>query len=168
VRVASEQRSSSTTLESAERDAWLFTVSRNLYRSHRRWSLLDVKRLRRIGPLQEAAPASPFEALAASTTERALEQALVRLPLDQREMVLLCSVSGFEPSRNLPAHDVDPALADRLRRRAHALVLERAKTLQQASGWAGYDHSMIEPTALLALGLGYLISSFQATMALFL
>jgi DNA-directed RNA polymerase specialized sigma24 family protein len=70
--------------------------------------------------------------------------------------------------RNLPFHDVDPVLNDRLRRGAHALMVERASALQQASGWAGYYHGMIEPTAVLALGFGYLISSFQATMALLL
>jgi DNA-directed RNA polymerase specialized sigma24 family protein len=46
---------------------WLFTVARNLFRSHRRWRLLDADRLRQLGWLPRAALPSPFEALAAST-----------------------------------------------------------------------------------------------------
>lgn len=45
--------------------AWLFTVARNLYRSQRRWTLLDRDRLAELGlmaPRHEAA--SPLEAAA--------------------------------------------------------------------------------------------------------
>lgn len=69
--------------------------------------------------------------------------------------------------RALPSHDVHPALAERLRRRAHAVVLQHAIATRQASGWVGYYHCYVEPAALLALGFGYLVSSFQATIALF-
>lgn len=69
--------------------------------------------------------------------------------------------------RELPSHDVDPALAERLRTRAHAAVLEHAVARRQASGWAGYYHRFVEPAALLALGFGYLVSSFRATILLF-
>jgi RNA polymerase sigma factor (sigma-70 family) len=78
---------------------WLFTVARNLYRSHRRWTLLDLDRLRELGWLPQQVSASPLEALAASVTERALEQAIAKLPVEQREVLLLCSVSGFEPTQ---------------------------------------------------------------------
>jgi len=76
---------------------WLFTVARNLYRSHRRWLLLDTDRLKRLGWLPQDSLPSPFEALAASATERRLEGALLGLSVDHREVLLLCSVSGFEP-----------------------------------------------------------------------
>lgn len=68
--------------------------------------------------------------------------------------------------RQLPAHDVDPARAEQLRRRAHAILLARAR-VSKSSIWAGYYHRFVEPAALLALGLGFLLSSVQATMALF-
>jgi RNA polymerase sigma-70 factor (ECF subfamily) len=41
---------------------------------------------------------TPFELLAATATQRTLEQALAGLPLEQREVLLLCSLSGFEPA----------------------------------------------------------------------
>jgi RNA polymerase sigma-70 factor (ECF subfamily) len=78
---------------------WLFTVARNLYRSHRRWSLLDGDRLRELNWLPQQASVSPLEALAASVTECALERAIARLPVEQREVLLLCSISGFEPAQ---------------------------------------------------------------------
>lgn len=91
-------RSASTLPRETALRPWLFTVARNLYRSHRRWALLDAERLRELGAWPEAQRPSPFEALAADAAERTLERALVRLPLEQREVLLLCSVSGFEPS----------------------------------------------------------------------
>jgi RNA polymerase sigma factor (sigma-70 family) len=78
---------------------WLFTVARNLYRSHRRWALLDGERLLQVGLMPAASAPSPFEALASTQTERMLERAIVQLPIEQREALLLCSVSGFEPSQ---------------------------------------------------------------------
>jgi RNA polymerase sigma-70 factor (ECF subfamily) len=70
----------------AELRPWLFTVARNLYISHRRWALLDAQRLRELGVLPEAALTSPFEALAATETQRSLEKGLLGLPLKNREV----------------------------------------------------------------------------------
>jgi RNA polymerase sigma-70 factor, ECF subfamily len=77
---------------------WLFTVARNLYRSHRRWALLDGERLRELGLWPVAEAAGPFEALCASESERRLEHALCALSLAEREVLLLCGSAGFEPS----------------------------------------------------------------------
>lgn len=77
---------------------WLFTVARNLYRSHRRWALLDAERLRDLGLWGEARLADPFDALCANESERRLERALAQLPLEQREAVLLCASAGFAPA----------------------------------------------------------------------
>jgi RNA polymerase sigma factor (sigma-70 family) len=76
---------------------WLFTVARNLYRSHRRWSLLDGERLRELGLWSGGDVAGPFEALCASESERRLERALLELSLGEREVLLLCGSAGFEP-----------------------------------------------------------------------
>src|SRR5262245_57180478 len=70
---------------------WLFTVARNLYRSHRRWLVLDAERLRELGVWPASDRASPLEALCASESERRLERALAELPLEQREAVSLCA-----------------------------------------------------------------------------
>jgi len=84
----------------AEHDArpWLFTVARNLYRSHRRWALLDAERLRELGLWPASERAGPLEALCASESERRLERALAELPLDQREAISLCAGAGFSPA----------------------------------------------------------------------
>lgn len=79
---------------------WLFTVARNLYRSYRRWAVLDADRLRELGLWPAATAAeSPFERLCASEGERALERALSSLPLRDRELVLLCGPGGVEPAQ---------------------------------------------------------------------
>jgi RNA polymerase sigma-70 factor (ECF subfamily) len=77
---------------------WLFTVARNLYRSHRRWALLDSERLRELGWWPAGERASPLDDLCASESERRLERAFAQLPLDQREAVSLCAGAGFTPA----------------------------------------------------------------------
>lgn len=113
---------------STELRPWLFTVARNLYRSHRRWVLLDAGRLRELGlhPF-EAAP-GPFEAAAESATRRELEAALARLPLEQREVLLLCSVSGFEPSEAAAILGISPEATRQRLSRARARLRERLRT----------------------------------------
>jgi RNA polymerase sigma-70 factor (ECF subfamily) len=77
---------------------WLFTVARNLYRSHRRWRVLDAERLRELGVWPAGDGVGPLDALCASESERRLERALAELPLDQREAVSLCAGAGFSPA----------------------------------------------------------------------
>jgi RNA polymerase sigma-70 factor, ECF subfamily len=103
---------------------WLFTVARNLYLSHRRRAVLDVERLRELGWLPFAASPSPFEVLAADRTERVLEQAIARLPFEQREILLLCSVSGFEPAQAAGMLGVTPEAARQRLARARARIRE--------------------------------------------
>ena len=109
---------------------WLFTVARNLYRSHRRWSLLDAERLRDWGFSQRAAAESPFEALAATAEQRAVERALASLPSAEREVLLLCGWSGFEPSE---AAAILGLRADAVRQRlsrARAKLRERLREME--------------------------------------
>jgi RNA polymerase sigma factor (sigma-70 family) len=78
--------------------AWLFTVARNLYISHRRWSFLSRTRLRQLAQWTAGSTASEnsaSETLGARQTGRVLEQALASLPVNQREVVLLVCVEGF-------------------------------------------------------------------------
>jgi RNA polymerase sigma factor (sigma-70 family) len=103
---------------------WLFTVARNLYRSHRRWSLLDAERLRQLGLLPPTTLPSPFELLATTATQRTLEQALAGLPLEQREVLLLCSVSGFEPVEAAGILGITPEATRQRLARARARLRE--------------------------------------------
>lgn len=95
--------------------AWLFTVARNLWRSHRRWRLLDAERLRELGLWPgAAAPESPLALTEASDTERRLEAALIALPETYREVLLLIAVERLEPQQ---AAEVLGMRADALRQR---------------------------------------------------
>jgi RNA polymerase sigma-70 factor (ECF subfamily) len=107
---------------------WLFTVARNLYRSHRRWALLDAGRLREFGLLPPASNPGPFEATAESEARREIEAALSVLPLDQREVLLLCTVSGFEPSEAAAILGIKPEAARQRLARARARLREQLQT----------------------------------------
>lgn len=98
--------------------AWLFTVARNLWRSHRRWRLLDAERLRELG-LWPSAPfaESPLALTEASETERRLEAALSALPEMYREVLVLVAVERLEPQRAAEVLGLRPdALRQRLAR----------------------------------------------------
>ena len=86
--------------EDTDLAAWLFTVARNAWVSHRRWSMLDLSRLVAIEddglPLPPStAPDPDARADAARAVER-LERALESLPHASREVLLLVGVEGFE------------------------------------------------------------------------
>ncbi len=110
---------------------WLFTVARNLYRSHRRWRLLDAERLRQLGWLPQAAQPSPFEALAASGAQRELERALLQLPLEQREVLLLCSGSGLEPAQVAALLGISAEATRQRLARARARLRHRLEQLEK-------------------------------------
>ena len=80
--------------------AWLFAVARNLHTSWRRRQALDDERISDLTPSWpgQAPGETPFEAAARSETERRLEAALARLPLRDREVLLLIAAEGFTPS----------------------------------------------------------------------
>jgi len=74
--------------------AWLFTVARNEYLSHRRWRSLDVRRLAG-AELRPSVPVSSD----VSVEFADLERGLAKLNRDEREVLLLSVVEGFEPVR---------------------------------------------------------------------
>lgn len=99
--------------------AWLYTVARNLYLSHRRWVLVDLDRLTALTPPKGLAPDgdSPFDLAAAGETGRRLEEALGRLPLKYREVLLLVGVDGLTPAEAAQVLSLSPeALRQRLKR----------------------------------------------------
>ena len=105
---------------------WLFTVARNLYLSYRRWRLLDAERvgeLARVDPAP-ADPGCPFEALAASQMERRLENALARLPMRYREVLLLATAGELSPAEVAQVCELKPAAFRKRLSRARAMLAE--------------------------------------------
>ena len=110
-------------------ELWLFTVARNLVRSHFRWSIVDADRLQGFQQLgQAASQVSPFDMSSARELERAVERALLRLPLDQRELLILVVVehmSSADVAAMLKLNAV--ALRQRLSRARKQLALAIAR-----------------------------------------
>jgi RNA polymerase sigma-70 factor (ECF subfamily) len=79
---------------------WLFAVARNLYFSWRRSRAVDATRTSDLDPSWPAPERgdSPFEAVARAELERSVEAALGRLPLHDREVLLLVGVLGLTPA----------------------------------------------------------------------
>lgn len=106
-----------TLAEDTRIQAWLFTVARNLFISHRRWVLLDLDRLGALGRAPAPPPPTPYERSAARETTERLERAIARLPVKYREVILLVAVEGLSPTAAADIVSVKPeALRQRLRR----------------------------------------------------
>lgn len=102
---------------------YLFTIARNLYRSHRRWSWVDGERLLALGRRLIAGPATPQEHAAASELGRRLEATLAALPEASREVALLVLVEGLEPAEAAEILNLRPdAVRQRLARARAALA----------------------------------------------
>jgi RNA polymerase sigma-70 factor (ECF subfamily) len=105
--------------------AWLFTVARNLYWTHRRSSLLEAAvtaELLTLWPAREDWP-SPFDVASAGELERKMELALATLPPQHREILLLVGYEGFTPTEAAAVCRVTPeALRQRLARARTALA----------------------------------------------
>ncbi len=102
--------------------AWLFTVARNLYRSHRRWAWVDGTRLLELawGPTMSAV--TPGEALDASRAQARLEVAVAALPESQREVFLLVVGEGLDPTEGAAVMGLTPeATRQRLARARRTL-----------------------------------------------
>src|SRR5689334_16870738 len=99
--------------------AWLFTVARNLYWSHRRASLIQETRVPELLGLW-ATPSSwpsPFDLAAATELERRVEMALSMLSSQHREVLLLVAHQGLTPGEAADVLGVSPeALRQRLSR----------------------------------------------------
>ena len=89
-----------TLSDDARLGPWLFTVARNLHCSWRRSRAVDGSRTSELDPSWPAPERgdSPFAAAACNETERRLEDALSRLSLADRELLLLVGVEGLTPS----------------------------------------------------------------------
>ena len=113
--------------EDARLAPWLFAVARNLYFSWRRSRAVDATRTSELDPSWPAPEtgASPFESTARAELERAVERALGRLPLRDREVLLLVGVEGLTPSEAAGVCGVTAvALRARLHRARERLAAE--------------------------------------------
>ena len=77
-------------------------------------------------------------------------------------------MTSDESLRALPAHDVDPELAERVRARAHSILRERRVAREPRGSWWGNGYPrFVEPALLVALGFSYLAWTVTDTVALF-
>ena len=116
-----------TLTDDARLGPWLFTVARNLYYSWRRSRAVDLSRTSELDPAWPAPESgdSPFEAAARRELERRLEAALARLPLRDRELLLLVGVEGLTPSEAARVCGLPPVtLRARLHRAREKLAAE--------------------------------------------
>src|SRR5690606_23751021 len=110
--------------------AYLFTIARNAFVSHRRWAMLDLSRLVMLGFETAAAAVAPDEEHERARSIQLLEAALAALPVASREVLLLVGVEG------LPQEEVAEILGisyDALRKRlsrARAELLSRMQKIE--------------------------------------
>jgi RNA polymerase sigma-70 factor (ECF subfamily) len=103
--------------------AWLFTVARNLYRSHRRHGQVARDLLEQIGLISAAASDdTPFDRVVLSETQRRLEAAIAALPLSAREVLLLSSVERLSPAQVAKVLEISPEAARQRLSRARAML----------------------------------------------
>jgi RNA polymerase sigma-70 factor (ECF subfamily) len=109
--------------------AWLFTVARNLFRSHARWAILDAATTAMPAGwwyLPAPGPRPDDDAVARDTVSR-LATAVERLPVSQREVLLLVV------DQDLPIDDVARILGlthEAVRQRLHRAREQLARTLE--------------------------------------
>jgi RNA polymerase sigma-70 factor, ECF subfamily len=105
--------------------AWLFTVARNLYWTHRRSRLLEeaaTAELLTLWPARGNWP-SPFDLVSAGEMERRIERALATLSPLHREALLLVGYEDLTPTEAAGVCSVTPeAMRQRLARARAALT----------------------------------------------
>jgi len=117
-------RAAPTLRKDTDLAAWLFTVARNAFRSHVRWARLDVSRWIAFCDDVCPTPAPDPEVQAAhARLVLAVEEALIRLPTSQRELLLLVGVEGLDQEQVARVLGISyPALRQRLSRARAALA----------------------------------------------
>lgn len=104
--------------------AWLFTVTRNLWVSHRRWAWVDGTRLLELVWAPRGRADTPAERLAASEAQARVERAVAALPEVQREVFLLVVGEGLTPAEVADALGITPEAARQRLARARRAVEE--------------------------------------------
>lgn len=114
--------------------AFLFTIARNEWRSHRRWALLDLLRIVSGAESHDAGAEepSPEQRADASQAGARLERALGELPTHHREVLLLVGVEGFEQDEAARILEISYAALRQRLTRARAALAERLALLEAA------------------------------------
>jgi len=109
--------------------AWLFTVARNAWISHRRWSLLDVSRLavRADDLALPSAARGPDDSVDAARERVRLERAIASLPEAQREVLLLVAVEGLSHDEASAVLGITPENARQRLSRARAELAQKMR-----------------------------------------
>lgn len=104
--------------------AWLFTVARNIHRSHRRTLVVDLDRLEGFRLFQDGGTPvpTPFEVAAGSEMEQRLEAAIQRLPAKYREVILLVGVERMTPSEAAVILELKPEAMRKRLSRARGMI----------------------------------------------
>ena len=121
-------RSSSRLRPDTNLRAYLFTIARNLYRSHRRWAALDAVRLEELEGLQPRRQVlTPHENAAASEERERIEVALTRLSHRHREVIVLVGLMAMSPTEAASVLGESPAATRKRLSRARTMLKEELK-----------------------------------------
>lgn len=102
--------------------AWLFTVAHNLLVSHARAQKVTAALASELADQPAAHRPSPFEAVADGATQLRVEQALARLPLAYREVILLVAIEGLPAAEAGLALGLSPEAVRQRLSRARAML----------------------------------------------
>lgn len=117
-------RSAPTLREDTRVGAWLFTVTRNLWVSHRRWCWLDGTRLMELADQALSRPVTPVEQAIGNEAASRVEKAVAALPEPQRAVFLLVALEGMEPTEAAGVLGIAPEAARQRLARARKSLKE--------------------------------------------
>jgi RNA polymerase sigma factor (sigma-70 family) len=113
--------------------AWLYTVARNLYRSHARWTILDAASVAAVASWWYLLPSGdpPHEAAVAAAAAARLERAVGRLPTAGREVLLLVAAEGLAVDEAATILGLSPEAARQRLHRARAQLVSDLKSEEE-------------------------------------
>jgi len=114
--------------------AYLFTIARNAFVSHRRWAMLDLSRLVTLGYEAIAEVATPDEEHERARAMAVLEKALAQVPVASREVLLLVGVEGLDQEEVAKILGIS---YDALRKRLSRARSELAARMQKVEARGG-------------------------------
>lgn len=113
---------------------FLLTIARNVFRSHRRWEMLDLSRIFLFGSEHDEAVRAHDEKAHASRALREVEVAMGTLSVAHREVLLLVAVEGLDHDAAAKVLAIEgDALRQRLSRARKALAEELSRRERRAT-----------------------------------
>lgn len=109
--------------ENSDLTAWLFTVAKNRYRSHRRWAMLDLKRIFSLTRLSGDTIPSPEGQIEARSDAALAKQAFEKLSPAFKEILLLSVGEGLDAPTVAAVLGIRPDTARQRLSRARAELL---------------------------------------------